>query len=104
MPKCVIINLLSAFLCTDEPKPKKRKSIHRTEQSVRQTDEQTHPVEDDVIVYGTELNIYNKREKCLLKSGSYDLVLQELGSKFHTKKDGVWETAGGGKVGHMEKI
>ena len=51
-----------------------------------------------MIVYGTELNIYNKREKCLLKSGSYDLVLQELGSKFHTKKDGVWETAGGGKV------
>lgn len=81
----------------DEPKAKKRKSLHKPELSNRQTDEQANSVEDDVIVYGTELNIYNKREKCLLKSGSYDLVLQELGSKFHTKKDGVWETAGGGK-------
>ena len=84
--------------CADEPKTKKRKSLHKPEPSSRHTDEQTHPVEDDVIVYGTELNIYNKREKCLLQSGSYDLVLQELGSKFHTKKDGVWETATGGKV------
>lgn len=86
------------FLCTDEPKPKKRKSVHKTEQTGGQTDEQTNSVEDDVIVYGTELNIYDKREKCLLKSGSYDLILQELGSKFPTKNNGVWETAGGGKV------
>ena len=49
-------------------------------------------------MYGTELNIYDKQEKCLLKSGSYDLILQELGSKFNSKKDGCWETAMTGKV------
>ena len=82
----------------DEPQPKKRKSIHKLEQCDGQTDEQTHSIEDDVIVYGTELNIYDKRENCLLKTGSYDLILQELGSKFHSQKDGIWEPSIGGKV------
>lgn len=81
---------------TDEPKPKRQKSLPKVEQHSGQSDEQTH-VEDDVIVYGTELNIYDKQEKCLLKSGSYDLILQELGSKFNSKKDGCWETAMTGK-------
>lgn len=81
----------------DEPKPKRQKSTHKLEQHSGHSDEQPHSVEDDVIVYGTELNIYDKPEKCLLKSGSYDLILQELGSKFHSKKDGSWETASTGK-------
>lgn len=54
-------------------------------------------LEDNVIVYGTELTVYGKQYQCMLKSGTYDLILQEVGSKFSTQ-DCQWEKAGGKRV------
>ncbi|KAH3873319.1 polycomb protein suz12-like [Dreissena polymorpha] len=52
-------------------------------------------LEDNVVVYGAELSVYGKQYQCLLVAGTYDLILQERGSKFSTNERGQWERAGG---------
>lgn len=54
-------------------------------------------LEDNVVVYGTELRVFGKQYQCMLKTGRYDLILQEVGSKFSTQ-DCLWEKAAGKRV------
>ena len=54
-------------------------------------------LEENVVVYGTELTVYGKQYECMLKSGTYDLILQEVGSRFSTQ-DCQWEKAGSKRV------
>ncbi|KAL3876031.1 hypothetical protein ACJMK2_033918 [Sinanodonta woodiana] len=78
----------------EEPHPKRRKN-GRTSVSLDDR--------DDLIVYGSELVVYDRRKCCQLTEGDYQLVLQELGSKSPPKKQGTWETVLNGKaVGPFE--
>ncbi|XP_015917341.1 polycomb protein suz12 isoform X2 [Parasteatoda tepidariorum] len=63
---------------TDEPAQKKRKSLKNQSEEVR--------------IYGAELVVYDKHQRCLLTDGEYQLVLQELGQKSSPKKLSSWET------------
>lgn len=72
-------------VCTDEPQPKKRRSAMNGCSSVEE--------EEDVVVYGAELSVIGRHSQCMLQDGDYDLLLQELGSKFSSRRDSMWERA-----------
>nr|CAH7754506.1 unnamed protein product [Callosobruchus chinensis] len=61
----------------DEPALKKRKSL----------------IENDIKLYGAELTIYDKHNRCYLSDGDYDIVVQDFStvSKNPPKKHSSWE-------------
>ena len=67
----------------EEPAHKKRKSIKNQSEDIR--------------IYGAELVVYDKHQRCLLTDGEYQLVLQELGQKNSPKKLSSWESFPEGK-------
>ncbi len=54
-------------------------------------------VDDEQIVYGAELVIYDKYKRCLLTEGDYEVALQEVETTT-PRKQASWETVMDGKV------
>lgn len=69
----------------EEPPSKRRKSISSNASNIRAF--------EDSKVYGSELVIYDKHNRCLLTDGDYEVMLQEipLASKTSPKKHSSWE-------------
>ncbi|CAI9716567.1 Hypothetical predicted protein [Octopus vulgaris] len=92
--RCPVKRYLSNGLCNgdildgpDEPPHKRRKNGKMS------------PFEEDVVLYGSELAIYDKHKRCQMTDGDYELSLQDLGSKISPKKNAAnWETIVDGKA------
>ncbi|XP_053383076.1 polycomb protein suz12-B-like [Mercenaria mercenaria] len=69
----------------DEPQPKKRRSV---------LNGRSISVEEESVTYSAELTLYGKQYQGVLKSGMYDLVLQDSASKFSTR-DSRWDSSVG---------
>ncbi|GLH02209.1 Polycomb protein suz12-B [Gryllus bimaculatus] len=83
---CTSSGSLSANADVDtEPAQKRRKSSGPQKGQV-----------DEVKLYGSELVVYDKHNRCLLTDGDYDLVLQEVQTTIRgsPKKHSSWETIG----------
>jgi hypothetical protein len=72
----------------EEPQPKKRRSVMNG---------RSNSVEEGSATYSAEITIYSNQYQGVLKSGIYDLVLQDTGSKFSTR-DSRWESSYGKRV------
>lgn len=91
---CPVKRYLSNGLCNgdildgpEEPPHKRRKNGKMS------------PFEEDIVLYGSELVIYDKHKHCLMTDGDYELSLQDLGSKISPKKTtATWETVVDGKA------
>jgi polycomb protein SUZ12 len=57
---------------SDEPAPKRRRLSEQTSQAAGQ--------ESSIRLFGAELIIYDKHNRCLLVDGDYELALQQLSS------------------------
>ena len=91
------------YILTDEPSHKRRKSSQSRTECSSMTNgfdsgsDESMEADEEQIVYGAELVIYDKYKRCLLTEGDYEVALQELGT-VTPKKQASWETVMDGKV------
>ncbi|XP_064602892.1 polycomb protein suz12-like isoform X2 [Liolophura sinensis] len=72
-------------------------------QTKRRRNGRTSPFEEDVLLFGSELVIYDRHKRCQLTDGEYEMALRDLGTKALPKKQATWETVLDGKsVGPFE--
>ena len=55
-------------------------------------------MEDNAITYKTDLTIFGKQDQCMLTSGEYDVMMQDVDAVSPTKKNKTWETVNRPKV------
>ena len=83
----------------DDPYPKRRRTSRiLSNGDHKHIDSENLNLQDEEVLYGAELVIYDKHRRCQLTDGDYELALQDLDIPDPAKAQATWETVLDGKV------